>query len=378
MYTDPQIVSADKLETRAYVKVYIDGERHRFYNGKAIGINCNPNNAKTLTEKKRALATLSYTLKKKLEAGWRPYDQREITSVPDKPKVCIGDQFTLLLTELKEQDLSKLYKRDIALVGKSFEQYLRETGLYESEINKIDNVQIDKFLKRYNHSATYYMNKRRTLGGIFSRLLAKKLISENPVHQTSQLKEKATLHQAYTKQQLHAVLGYLKVHNPTIHLCSLLMYGCFLRPHQEIRQLYRRDINETCTIIALAGDSNKSGRIRTVHIPVYVQEALIQRNINVADPDMNLFTGTTSFFNDSYFNTMWSRAKEKMMQENMIGENHTLYSFRHTAAVNLYMKTKDLFKVQQALGHSSMTVTLTYMRSLGIMNAVTADDVPDL
>ncbi len=66
------------------------------------------------------------------------------------------------------------------------------------------------------------------------------------------------------------------------------------------------------------------------------------------------------------------------MKAKVIGEAHTMYSFRHTAAINLYLKTKDLFKVQQALGHSSMLVTLTYMRSLGILNASTAEDVPDL
>jgi site-specific recombinase XerD len=378
MYTDPQIVSSNHLKTRAYVKVYIDGERHRFYNGKAFGINCNPNQSKTLKERNRLLATLSYSLQKRLEAGWRPSHQREVTTVPEQPKTYIGEQFTLLLTELENQDLSKLYKRDITLVGNSFTQYLKDAGLYDAEITKIDAAHIDKFLQQYSHSATYYMNKRRTLGGIFSRLLSKKLIRDNPVHETSQLKEKATLHQAYTKQELHNVLAYLKEHNAGLHLCALLMYGCFLRPHQEIRQLYRRDFNEACTVIALAGDSNKSGRIRTVHVPIYVQEVLIQHGIPLTEPNINLFTLTAFCYNESYFNTMWSRAKEKMLKAGMITEKHTLYSFRHTAAVNLYMKTKDLFKVQQALDHSSMAVTLTYMRSLGIMNAVTADDVPDL
>ena len=378
MYTDPQVVLSNDPKTRAYVKVYIDGKRCRFYNGKSIGINCNPNQAKTLKERNRLLATLAYSLQKKLEAGWRPNDQREVKQVQKRPKIYIGEQFSFLLAELEDQDLSKLYKRDIALVGNSFTQYLKDSGLYDTEISEIDAAHIDKFLQQYNHSATYYMNKRRTLGGIFSRLLAKKLIAVNPVHETLQLKEKAILHQAYTKQELHNVLDYLKEQNPNLHLCALLMYGCFLRPHQEIRQLYRRHFNETCTVITLAGNSNKSGRIRTVHVPGYVQDVLKQREIHLADPGMNLFTGTGCIYNDSYFNTMWSRAKEKIIEDGMIGKNHTLYSFRHTSAVNLYMKTKDLFKVQQALGHSSMAVTLIYMRSLGIMNAVTADDIPDL
>ncbi|MEO6252109.1 MAG: site-specific integrase [Ferruginibacter sp.] len=377
MYTDPQIVSTVSLQTRSYIKFYIDGNRYRYYNGKAIGIPCNPNHAKTIKERNRALNTLCYNLKKMLDAGWQPH-QNETESAPEKPKLFIGEQFEILLNDLQQQDLSKLYKRDIVLVGNSFVRYLKENNLYSFATGKLDSTHIEKFLKQYNHAATYYMNKRRTLGGIFSRLVTQKIISENPVHQTSHLKEKATLHQAYTKEQLHTVLDYLKGHNPTLYLCSMLMYGCLLRPHQEIRQLFRRDFNENCTVISLGGNSNKSGRIRTVHVPEYVQEALRQQEIHAANVNTNLFTGTASVFNDSYFNTMWSRVKAILLKDKMIGENHTLYSFRHTAAVNLYMKTKDLYKVQQALGHSSMTVTLTYMRSLGIMNAVTADDVPDL
>ena len=67
-----------------------------------------------------------------------------------------------------------------------------------------------------------------------------------------------------------------------------------------------------------------------------------------------------------------------MVNEGLISINHTLYSFRHTAAINLYMKTKDLYKVQQAMGHSSMSVTLTYMRSLGLINALGTEDIPEL
>jgi hypothetical protein len=81
MFTDPQIVSSSKLEDRAYVKVYIDGIRHRFYNGKGLGINCNPNHCKTIKERYRALSKICFTLRKKLESGWLPSHE----SHKDKP-----------------------------------------------------------------------------------------------------------------------------------------------------------------------------------------------------------------------------------------------------------------------------------------------------
>jgi integrase len=61
----------------------------------------------------------------------------------------------------------------------------------------------------------------------------------------------------------------------------------------------------------------------------------------------------------------------------MITTDHTLYSFRHTAAVNMYLKTKDPYKIQQAFGHSSLRVTLTYLRNLGLVVDASLEDLPE-
>lgn len=378
MFTEPEIVSSKDLKTRAYIKVYIDGKRYRFYNGKALGITCNPNHTRTLKDRERVLTTLAYRLKKKLEAGWHPEHDEPGPAPTRVKKVAAGECIQNLLTELKQQDLSDLYKRDLSSVGEAFLSYLKTTGLSTIPIVRIDTGTVDAFLKQFNHSATYYMNKRRTLGAIFSRLVKSKFLPVNPLAETTRLKERATLHEAYTKEQLRCVLRVLEDQHPNLYLCSMLMYGCFLRPHQEIRKLLRSHLAPDCSTISLSGDSNKSGRVRTVFVPQYVREALKKHQINLLDARANLFTRTCDIFNESYFNTSWSRVKETMIGEGLISENHTLYSFRHTAAVNLYMKTKDLYKVQQAMGHSSMTVTLTYMRSLGLVNNLNSEDAPEL
>jgi integrase len=222
------------------------------------------------------------------------------------------------------------------------------------------------------------MNKRRTLAAIFSRLRKLKVIDENPVQYAPRLKEKSTLHKAYTKEQLREVLKVLAVSHPNLHLCAMLMYGCLLRPHQEIRNLFRKDINEDSTLITLGGNQNKSGSIRSVYIPVYVRELLIRDDVHLLEKDKNIFTKSREVLNESYFNTAWSRVKTRLCSSGLIEGDHTLYSFRHTAAINLYMKTKDIYKVQRSMGHSSMLVTLTYMRSLGLISNLQPDDVHDL
>lgn len=377
MHTEPEIICSNNQQ-RGYVKVYINGERHRFYNGKVLGISCNPNHTKNFKDKQKALTTLAYELKKKLEAGWLPNQEEKTTVSSTKQTIPAGEAFFEVLQELALSDLSELYKRDIRWVGEAFHQYLKNSGLGLLPVSTIDSGHVENFLKQYRHSSAYYMNKRRTLGGIFARLLKQKLVFANPVYETSTLSEKATLHKAYTKPQLTKVLAHLKKDHPKLHLCALLMYGCFLRPHQEIRVLCRHHINEDITRIVLGGDENKGGRIRTVLLPNYVREEMYRQKVDGLRESDNLFSGSINHYNGDYFKRAWARAKLPLLEEGTIDEKHTLYSFRHTAAINLYMKTKDLYKVQQAMAHSSMTVTLTYMRSLGIMNSLTENDMPEL
>ena len=51
------------------------------------------------------------------------------------------------------------------------------------------------------------------------------------------------------------------------------------------------------------------------------------------------------------------------------------YSFRHTGAIRLFEKTKDITKLQKAMGHSSMRVSLTYLRGLEITD-LKEEDMP--
>jgi integrase len=58
-----------------------------------------------------------------------------------------------------------------------------------------------------------------------------------------------------------------------------------------------------------------------------------------------------------------------------IKQGQTLYSFRHTGAIEIYQRTDSLTKLQKAMGHSSINVSLTYLRGLEIAE-LTEDDMP--
>ena len=119
--------------------------------------------------------------------------------------------------------------------------------------------------------------------------------------------------------------------------------------------------------INLGGDRNKSGKNRIVPVPYYVQENLLKKN-----KDLNIFSGTQKTYSEDYFKGLWTKFKRV---SKTIKEDQTLYSFRHSGAIEIFKRTGSLPKLQRALGHSSLQVSLTYLRGLEVAE-LKEEDMP--
>ncbi|MGI9560579.1 MAG: hypothetical protein ACR2MJ_06615, partial [Flavobacteriaceae bacterium] len=69
---------------------------------------------------------------------------------------------------------------------------------------------------------------------------------------------------------------------------------------------------------------------------------------------------------------VWSRFKKV---NSSINKDITLYSFRHSGAIEIFKRTGSLTKLQKAMGHSSINVSLTYLRGLEIAE-LKEEDMP--
>lgn len=207
-----------------------------------------------------------------------------------------------------------------------------------------------------------WLAHRRDLGVLFStvgRMIDKPL---KAVKESERRRSKAKLHRMYEKEQLKPIFNYLKKQNHNVYLCCLLTYGSWLRPHEEVRLLTKGHFKNNFTEIHLSGQENKGGKVRVVYVPDYIQKELLPI-LQILKPEDNIFTHKPQPFNDAYFNTQWTRAWKKMFNEGLIQKNQTIYSFRHTAAVEVFKRTKDIYLLQKLLGHSTIVVTLKYLRS---------------
>ena len=161
----------------------------------------------------------------------------------------------------------------------------------------------------------------------------------------------------------------VKEYNYNLYVCCLLTYGCLLRPHHEIRLLRWRDFSEDLSHINLSGERVKSKRNRIVPVAPYIRDVLQKREL-----DHNIFTGTTKPFNKSYFSLLWRRFKKL---NHGIESNMTIYSFRHTGALEIFKRTGSITKLQKAMGHSSIKISLTYLRGLEVPE-LNEEDMPKI
>jgi integrase len=129
------------------------------------------------------------------------------------------------------------------------------------------------------------------------------------------------------------------------------------------------DFSNDLSYITLSGFRNKSGRNRIVPVASFIKPNLHKKSLND-----NVFTGEQNSRNPDYFKTLWSRYKK---QSKLLKEGQTLYSFRHSGAIEIFKRTGSITKLQKAMGHSSINVSLTYLRGLEIAE-LKEEDMPTL
>jgi integrase len=340
-------VTIGKEKSKPFINVYYENRRHRFWNGKIIEVDLKCQNNPEL---------LKAAFELKLRQGWRPKAKKKV--VKTKPQTLIQ-----VLEQSIEQKIANNYS---ARYIKDAKRVLRLWKAFEVE-NKLRNITLDKvqvshareFLIRPTWSPKTQLTVKSTLSALLSE-------SKPDLVKAVKLKKpSSSMHKPFANTK--EVLQELKDFNTNLYLCCIITYGCLLRPHREIRELTWGDFSADLSHIHLSGHRNKSGRNRIVPVPPYIREILIK-----GEPSHNIFSGKPLPYNEDYFKTLWSRFKAQSMH---IELGQTLYSFRHTGAIYIYKKTGSLTKLQKAMGHSSINVSLTYLRGLEIAE-LTEDDMP--
>ena len=262
------------------------------------------------------------------------------------------------------ESLSNGYQVELSKTLRSFLAYIEERNWNDRCLEHFSRKHFLEYLNASSKNPSFFNHERARLSSIIGNVLEPHDLP-NPLQLIKKVKLQQAMHKPFNN--VHAVLDDIKAFNENLFLCCLLTYGCLLRPHQEIRQLTWSDFSDDIAFISLSGKRNKSGRNRIVPISPYIRQ-----HLHPSGRTHNIFTGSEEPYNACYFKTLWSRYKK---QSKLLEANQTLYSFRHTGAIEVYKKTKDIAVVQQVMGHASMQVTLGYLRNLEVP-VLKVEDMP--
>jgi integrase len=340
-------VTIGQDKKQVFINVYYNDTRFRFWNGKVIGIKLRCIDNPTL---------LKAAFELKLREGWRPPSKKK--EVKELPVTVIQALQKGVDTKIA-QGCSQRFIKDAKRIVTLWKRYEKEHHLKNLTIDKLQASHIRSFLVRPNWSA----KTQRTVKSTLSPLLSE--FTPNLVQSLRLKKPTSTLHKPF--DNVNEVLDAVRDYNQQLYLCCLMTYGCLLRPHREIRELTWSDFSEDLTYIHLSGNRNKSGRNRIVPVPAYVRDILVKGESN-----HNIFSGSNEPLNQDYFKTLWSRFKR---QSDILEQGQTLYSFRHSGAIEIFKRTESITKLQKAMGHSSINVSLTYLRGLEVPE-LNEEDMP--
>jgi len=339
-------IVCQKNDGRYFIDFYINSKRYRLLSGSKIGLDLKPNNYPINLRRKQTelLAKLTYD-----------YLIRNNYSFKEVKQQSKLERFDYLIDRKLSESLSVKYKKDL----KTYSQVLRNELVKR---NEIPIEFIDNFLLSYSNNTSFNTVRRHL------NVLTNYLNEQGFDISTSKLKSKRQNEKLHKPiGDLNSLLCLIKGFNYNLYLCCLLTYGCLLRPHREIRLLKWKDFSDDLSTISISGDRVKSKRNRIVPVPKYIRETLVKKSL-----EDNVFSGTTTPYNNDYFKTVFRRFKRTFPS---VDKGITIYSFRHSGAIEIFKRTGSLTKLQKAMGHSSLQVSLTYLRGLEVAE-LKEEDMP--
>ena len=343
----PKVVSGK--DEKVYLDVKVSGKRMRVSNGKKFSINLSPNSY-PIKERINQANILAAQIYAKLLSGYDPFHIKVLNKIQGLSDLEVLEK---ALRKKVEQGASKHYHTQL--------KYSLSALAKNCSDGKVSANAVEKTLGHFTNP-TSYNTMRRGLVVLFNA--ANEIgWDKKPMEGFKNKRAKAKLNKPI--DDVPALLKEIRSYSENLYVCCLLTYGCLLRPHREVRELKWKDFSRDLSYVSLSGDRNKSGRNRIVPVPHYVKEVL-KKN----EDHLNIFTGNEKAFEADYFKGLWSRFKKR---SKLLEPDQTLYSFRHTGAIDIYKRTGSIEKLKAAMGHSNIMVSLTYLRGLNVTELQEAD-----
>jgi integrase len=319
---------------------------------------------KTKRDRLKYINILRNTVEEVLKEGYSPYASNVIEN-EYSVKSALEYALELKKSTVKESTYSG-YKKSVGV----FIKFLTKRGLDSGNIKNIDKKIVNEFLNEIlkTSSASNRNNYRQELSAIFSLLAENDYIDYNFFDQIKKLSTTPVRNKTYSTQEVDKIYSHLEKEDKLLLLFIKFVSYNFLRPI-EVARLKVEDIdliNKTLTVKA------KNKVLKTKIIPDILIEDI--KKMRLTKKHYFLFTPhgvgewqVTETFRRRWFGNRFNKAKETLN----IGDNYTLYSFRHTFITKLYRELRKTYSKRDTednlmliTGHSTLSALQKYLRDI--------------
>lgn len=228
---------------------------------------------------------------------------------------------------------------------------------------------IDHLQKSREMGPKTFNNYRDTLSTVFSRLVKLDLLPKNPCLAIERQRvAPSPMHLPYSEAQRQAIRAELiRRGDRQMLLFISFVYYCFIRSGGELRLLRVRDLHKDTVLVPAA--HAKNDKAEHVAIPLQLEALIAEHKLRSYPPDYYVFThaGTPGpqHVGANYFPL---RHRRVLRAAGILDEAHTIYGYKHTGAINLYLASCDIELVRRHCRHAHAGITAKYLRALGVLN----------
>ena len=258
-----------------------------------------------------------------------------------------------------------------------FKNWISENKLELTKVKEFKDVHFIAFMNYLVHpegrklGATSQDNYKRCIASLFGKLVKDKIIDEN-VAEFETTKDEPIKNTPFTGYEVINIKNYLLEHDLQLYHFILFVIYEFLRPREIIR-LKIGDINlrEKLLYVKTKTERKKAKKLISPTIDFLNSISIVN-----LPKEANLFTNTKKFeiwdaiekTKVDHFGNRFKKVKTKLG----FNGDYGIYSFRHTAALDLYHSfaksglthRECILKLMPIIGHKNESTTEKYLRDV--------------
>lgn len=339
------------------------------------------NRIKTIAERKKAGQNLCKAIHRLLQEGYNPIEARK-QKLLEKTNFTIIEAFDLAYKE-RSKNWTDATKSSSSYQYRYFKNWLTDNKMAAMNIKDLKKRHIVIYLNELTdenaRNAKTRNNHKLLISSLVSQLVHDDILEYNFVKDIPLLKSKANKNKPFTFEQLKSIKEYLQVNDPyLLQFMQFLTYS-FLR-NVEICRIRVKDVDLKNNRITV---NTKTEENAVIFIVDPLRKILDTMELEKYSPDHFIFTPNKTpgewlsgeKQRVSYFSKRFTKLKKAIGEDIGLAKEHSIYSCRHNAVLNLYnSKLKqgltDLEAKHQLMPitrHKSLSGLENYLRNIGAL-----------